>query len=55
MSFRLLRFTVGRWLIHAGLRALPPGKVRTELEDMLRWWGNGVRARVAEDRARGEG
>lgn len=27
----LIRYTLGRWLIHAGLYVLPPGRVRREL------------------------
>lgn len=43
---RLLRFAVGRWLIHAGLAAMPPGRVRDELDAILRKWGTDVRAEL---------
>lgn len=48
MSLRLVRFTIGRALIHAGLRAMPPGRVRDELYNVLAGWGHRVRAALAD-------
>jgi hypothetical protein len=42
--FRVLRFMVGRWLVHLGLRVMPAGRVRQELDDLFNDWG----IRVAE-------
>jgi hypothetical protein len=41
-----LRFTVGRALIHAGLRVMPHGRVRSELTNLLADWSEQVRAKV---------
>ena len=46
MSVYMLRLHVGRWLIHTGLKALPPGKVKTEVTAVLQAWGDHVRATV---------
>ena len=43
--FRLVRFRVGRALIHAGLRVLPPGRVQTELYALVDQWASRVRGR----------
>jgi hypothetical protein len=44
---RMLRFRLGRALIHTGLRAFPPGRARDELTVVLWSWGNAVRAELA--------
>lgn len=41
-----LRFVVGRWLIHAGLKAMPHGRVRRELHRTLEQWSDGVRKKL---------
>jgi hypothetical protein len=38
----LWRLTAGRWLIHIGLRVMPPGRCRTELDLLFRSWGHNV-------------
>lgn len=45
-----LRFAVGRWLIHAGLRVMPEGKVRRELSNLFFAWGVYVVNIVKADR-----
>jgi hypothetical protein len=47
MSVMLLRFTVGRALIHAGLAVMPHGRVRRELTTLLLSWSRHVRAELA--------
>lgn len=49
---RLLRFWLGRVLIHVGLRVMPPGRVRRELHGMLALWGARVRLEVEAGRRR---
>lgn len=44
---RMLRFKLGRALIHAGLKAFPPGRARDELTSLLWEWGAKVRTAVA--------
>lgn len=39
---KTLRFTVGRWLIHFGWCALPPGKVKDELREILTAYANHI-------------
>ena len=39
----LVRFAIGRALIHAGLRVMPLGRVRAELTVLLWDWGQQVR------------
>jgi hypothetical protein len=43
---RLLRFTIGRWLMHLGLIVMPPGRGRHELHRMLMDWSLQVSADV---------
>jgi hypothetical protein len=43
---RLLRFTIGRWLMHLGLIVMPPGRGRRELHRMLMDWSLQVRAEI---------
>lgn len=43
---RLLRFAIGRSLIHAGLKVMPRGKVRDELYNILASWGHRVHVAV---------
>jgi hypothetical protein len=38
----LLRFTLCRWLIHAGLRVMPHGPARRELTHIITMWGRHV-------------
>jgi hypothetical protein len=47
---RMIRFAVGRALIHAGLAVMPPGHVKDELYDLLKLWGDHVTAAVAANR-----
>lgn len=47
MSIRLLRFAIGRALIAAGIRALPPGRVRDEIYNILAVWGAQVSASIS--------
>jgi hypothetical protein len=44
---RLFRYWLGRTLIHAGLRAFPPGRVRTEVTELLNEWGRQVGRELA--------
>lgn len=46
-----VRFAVGRWLILWGLRVMPPGRVRRELNAVLCAWSADVRIAVARSRA----
>jgi hypothetical protein len=39
----MIRFWLGRQLIHLGLRALPQGRVRRELYRTIELWGEQVR------------
>lgn len=43
----LLRFTLGRALIHLGLHALPKGRVRSELFSLVDEWTTRVRKEIA--------
>jgi len=43
---RLLRFAIGRMLIHAGLKVMPPGRVRSELFQQFELWSTKVRNHV---------
>ncbi len=45
---RLLRFRIGRALIHLGLRVLPAGGVRTEITGVLEQWAQKVYKELAE-------
>lgn len=47
-SVSLVRYHVGRWLIHAGLRAMPPGRARSELFALLDQWATKVRQSLQE-------
>jgi hypothetical protein len=51
---RLLRFTVGRWLMHLGLIVMPPGRVRRELHRMLMDWSLQVGSGKPQDKPLGE-
>ena len=48
----LLRFRIGRWLIHAGLRMWPQGRARQELTGVLADWGLKVRQEIARHERR---
>jgi len=41
-SFRILRFRIGRFIIHSGMRVLPPGKVRSDLYQLIDEWATRV-------------
>lgn len=45
-ALRMARFRIGRWLIHAGIRAMPHGRCRSELSNALWAWGMKVNATV---------
>ena len=47
LAWSLFRFRVARTLIHAGLRAMPEGRARRELTDLLWEWGRYVADTVA--------
>lgn len=53
-TMRLVRFAIGRALIQAGLGALPPGRARSELYQLIDVWGTSVRATIDHAR-KGEG
>ena len=44
---RHIRFTIGRAMIHAGLRILPQGRVRSELFTLVEIWATKVRDEIA--------
>lgn len=39
---RKVRYTLGRWLVHFGLRIMPAGRVRSELYTLLDGWSTRV-------------
>lgn len=41
---REVRYTIGRWLVHLGLRIMPAGRVRSELYTLLDEWATRVYA-----------
>lgn len=41
-----VRYIIGRWLIHTGIRVMPWGRVRNELMALVQQWSDGVRATV---------
>ena len=43
---RMLRFRLGRWFLHIGLRVLPPGRVQSELYALVDQWATKVHAIV---------
>ena len=43
-QWKLCRFSVGRFLIHLGIKTLPPGRVRNEIVEALFCWSEEVRA-----------
>jgi hypothetical protein len=45
---RMLRYIVGRWLIHLGLRVLPRGRVRDEIHNLLGAWAYRVRSALQQ-------
>ena len=48
---RHARFTIGRWLVHFGVRVvMPPGRVRAELTDLLNEWGQSLMEEIAHAR-----
>jgi hypothetical protein len=47
----LLRYTIARWLIHAGIRVMPHGRARREIHDMLTVWGLSMVMRVNSARS----
>jgi len=44
---RLLRFAIGRWLVHCGLRVMPRGLARAELNDIFWQWRRHVTEQVS--------
>lgn len=52
---QLCRFTLGRWLVHAGIKTMPKGRVRAELTDLLNAWGRKVRTELAQSRIASKG
>jgi len=46
MTLKMLRYTVGRWLVHCGLRVMPPGASRAELTDIFWQWRRHVTVQV---------
>ena len=42
----LLRYTIGRALIVAGIRVMPPGRARSELFALLDVWTTNVRRQI---------
>jgi hypothetical protein len=44
---RRVRYTLGRWLVHLGLRIMPAGRIRSELYTLLDEWGTRVYAELA--------
>jgi hypothetical protein len=40
---RYFRFWLGRLLVHAGLRVMPPGMVKAELYELFWDWGRNCR------------
>lgn len=50
---RMLRFLLGRALIHLGLRVLPSGRVKSELYQLIDEWATTVAA--VSLRAKGPG
>ena len=47
----LLRYRLARSLIHAGLRVMPAGRARSEINAMLWTWNMKVRATLAANEA----
>jgi hypothetical protein len=47
----LVRFAVGRWLVHLGIAIMPDGRPRRELRQLLIAWGIKVKAIVAAHKA----
>jgi hypothetical protein len=43
-----LRFTLGRAVIHAGLRIMPRSRARSELYTLFELWGTGVSKAVRQ-------
>lgn len=43
---QLIRFSLGRALIHLGLSVMPEGRARSELYQLLELWGTKIRADV---------
>ena len=41
-----LRFAIGRWIMHVGLKVMPVGRSRDELTLILRSWSRHVREAV---------
>lgn len=39
---RMMRYRLGRFLMHAGLRVLPPGPVQSELYTLVDQWATKV-------------
>lgn len=42
------RIIVGRFFVHLGLNALPPGRVRNEFQHLLEVWAEHIERSVAE-------
>ena len=47
---RLMRFTIGRWLIHAGIAIFPRGRVKPELLEILEQWSAHVRTTALNEK-----
>ena len=35
---KYMRYAIARWVIHLGLKIMPPGRARNELTDMMWIW-----------------
>lgn len=46
---RYARYWIGRRVVHAGLRMMPPGTVRQQLFDLFNEWGRHVTETVERD------
>lgn len=50
---KMLRYRIGRLVVHAGLRIMPPSRARSELFTLIDLWSTHVRLTI--ERARKEG
>ena len=50
---KMLRYRLGRFVIHLGLRILPPSRTRSELFGVIDVWASGVRDTVSAARIEG--
>lgn len=44
---RMLRYHLGRSLVHAGIRVMPSGRVKSELYALIDHWSTKVRDTIA--------